>query len=161
MARISQDQAQERHSFLLELFRAQPDISRNEAMDTYKDKFGASLNAKTFNELREQAQRDVPGTDERGEEASVEAEAEAEAPVDDLAGRLKLVASSEPLALATAAKKPKPTKGVAVKNVFVDASQEQLQFLERVIHQLQEAGANNVRIDHGTERWMVLTVDAK
>ncbi|HEX8536485.1 MAG TPA: hypothetical protein VF664_03415, partial [Cystobacter sp.] len=60
-----------------------------------------------------------------------------------------------------AAKKPKPGKGPGVKNVFVDATQEQLQFLERVVHQLQEAGASNIRIDHGTERWMVLTVDSK
>jgi len=160
MARISQDQAQERHTFLLELFRTQPDISRNEAMDTYKDKFGASLNAKTFNELREQALRDVGGAEDKADEAS--AEPEPEAPVDDAAGRLKMVASSEPLTSAqAAARKPKPAKGPGVKNVFVDATQEQLQFLERVIQQLQEAGAHNLRIDHGTDRWMVLTVDAK
>ncbi|MET0405550.1 MAG: hypothetical protein ABW123_24240, partial [Cystobacter sp.] len=55
MARISNDQTQERRAFLLELFRSQPDISRNEAIEAYKDRFGASLNAKTFNELREQA----------------------------------------------------------------------------------------------------------
>ncbi|ATB29921.1 hypothetical protein [Melittangium boletus] len=163
MARISQDQAQERHTFLLELFRTQPDISRNEAMDTYKDKFGASLNAKTFNELREQALRDVETATDKAEETRAEPEldSEPEAPVEDMAGRLKMVASSEPLASAQgAAKKPK-LKSSGAKNVFVDATQEQLQFLERVVHQLQEAGANNVKIDYGTDRWMVLTVDAK
>jgi len=161
MARISQDQAQERHTFLLELFRTQPDISRNEAMDTYKDKFGASLNAKTFNELREQAQRDTSAAEDKAEETPAESEAESEAPVEDLAGRLKMVASSEPLASAQAAAKKPKLKSAGAKNVFVDATQEQLQFLERVVHQLQEAGANNVKIDYGTERWMVLTVDAK
>ncbi|HYO57343.1 hypothetical protein [Archangium sp.] len=35
MARISQDQVQERHAFLLDLFRNQPDISRGEAIDAY------------------------------------------------------------------------------------------------------------------------------
>ena len=79
MARISQDQAQERHAFLLDLFRNQPDISRNEAMDAYKDKFGASLNAKTFNELREQALRDAEN-EEKAEENVSEAE---ETPVEE------------------------------------------------------------------------------
>jgi hypothetical protein len=157
MARISNDQAQERHAFLLELFRNQPDISRNEAMDAYKDKFGASLNAKTFNELREQAQRDVETAEEKAEETSTETET----PADDAASRLKAVASSEPNgAGAQPAKKPK-AKGTGSKNVFVDAAPEQLQFLERVVQQLQDSGANNVRIDHATDRWMVLTVDAK
>jgi uncharacterized membrane protein YfhO len=157
MARISNDQAQERHAFLLELFRNQPDISRNEAMDAYKDKFGASLNAKTFNELREQALRDAESTEEKAEESSTETEA----PVDDAASRLKALASSEQNgASAQPAKKPK-AKGPGAKNIFVDATPEQLQFLERVVQQLQESGANNVKIDYATDRWMVLTVDSK
>ena len=52
-------------------------------------------------------------------------------------------------------------KGAGARNVFVDATQEQLQFLEKVLIQLQDSGANNVRIDHATDRWMVLTVDSK
>ncbi|AKI98861.1 hypothetical protein ATI61_106249 [Archangium gephyra] len=163
MARISQDQAQERHAFLLDLFRNQPDISRNEAMDAYKDKFGASLNAKTFNELREQALRDAEN-EEKAEESVSEAE---ETPVEEtkqrvVAAALDLTngAGTPAAAAAAAAKKPK-AKGAGAKNVFVDATQEQLQFLEKVLIQLQDSGANNVRIDHATDRWMVLTVDSK
>ena len=161
MARISQDQAQERHAFLLDLFRNQPDISRNEAMDAYKDKFGASLNAKTFNELREQALREAES--EKAEESVSEPE---ETPVEETRQRVVAAApvltneAGSPAAAAAAAKKPK-AKGAGAKNVFVDATQEQLQFLERVLIQLQDSGANNVRIDHSTDRWMVLTVDSK
>lgn len=160
MARISQDQAQERHTFLLDLFRSQPDISRNEAMDAYKDKFGASLNAKTFNELREQALRDAE-SEEKAEESVSEPE---ETPVEET--KQRVVAAAPDLTngagapAAAAAKKPK-AKGPGAKNVFVDATQEQLQFLEKVLIQLQDSGANNVRIDHATDRWMVLTVDSK
>jgi HD superfamily phosphohydrolase len=166
MARISQDQAQERHAFLLDLFRNQPDISRNEAMEAYKDKFGASLNAKTFNELRERALSEVESREEKAEESATETEAETETetPAEDSASRLKAVAAAPELTNGASAqpvaKKPK-AKGAGPRNVFVDATQEQLQFLERVVQQLQESGANNVRIDHSTERWMVLTVDSK
>lgn len=159
MARISQDQAQERHAFLLELFRTQPDISRNEAMDTYKDKFGASLNAKTFNELREQAQREV----ESQEEKAAASEPEENEMAEETPSRPPVVATNELVSSAMAqpaAKKPK-AKGPGARNVFVDATQEQLQFLEKVLNQLQEAGAANVRIDHATDRWMVVTVDSK
>jgi hypothetical protein len=158
MARISQDQAQERHAFLLDLFRNQPDISRNEAMDAYKDKFGASLNAKTFNELREQALRDAEN-EEKAEESVSEPE---ETPVEETKQRVVAAAPDLTNGAGTtaAAKKPK-AKGAGSKNVFVDATQEQLQFLEKVLIQLQDSGANNVRIDHSTDRWMVLTVDAK
>jgi hypothetical protein len=52
-------------------------------------------------------------------------------------------------------------KGARQRNLFIDAPREQLAFLERIIQQLQEAGASNVRIDHSTDRWMVLVVDAK
>ncbi len=157
MARISQDQVQERQSFLLELFRNQPDISRNEAMDEYKSKFGATLNAKTFNELREKAQSQVAG------EKVEERETESETSVEDTATMLKTVATSEQtngVGGQPAAKKPK-AKVAGAKNVFVDATPEQLQFLERVVQQLQDSGANNVKIDYATDRWMVLTVDAK
>lgn len=158
MARISQDQAQERHAFLLDLFRNQPDIGRNEAMDAYKDKFGASLNAKTFNELREQALRDAEN-EEKTEENVSEPE---ETPLEET--KQRVVAAAPDLTngagAPAAAKKPK-AKGVGTKNVFVDATQEQLQFLEKVLIQLQDSGANNVRIDHSTDRWMVLTVESK
>jgi hypothetical protein len=56
MARISQDQTQERHAYVLELFREQPELSRADALAAYKARFGAALNPKTLNELREQAQ---------------------------------------------------------------------------------------------------------
>ena len=161
MARISQDQVQERQAFLLDLFRTQPDISRAEAMDAYKDKFGASLNAKTFNDLREQALSGGAATDGGGEERE-ERGSEPEASSDEPT-RPMLPAAVESLGNgAQPAKKLKTHKGgVGPKNVFVDATQEQLQFLERVVQQLQDAGANNLRIDHATERWMVLTVDTK
>ncbi|WNG22592.1 hypothetical protein F0U62_00080 [Cystobacter fuscus] len=168
MARISQDQTQERRAFLLELFRSQPDISRNEAMETYKDRFGASLNAKTFNELREQALSETEARASSPEESQLDADdtdADADAPAEEpTAAPLRVVPTVDSTAAAgtpPAAKKPKPGKGPGAKNVFVDATQEQLQFLERVVHQLQEAGASNIRIDHGTERWMVLTVETK
>lgn len=160
MARISQDQAQERHAFLLDLFRNQPDISRNEAMDAYKDKFGASLNAKTFNELREQAQREVESQEKAAESAP---EPEENEMAEDTTSRPPVVSTNELVSSAStqpAAKKPK-AKGPGSKNVFVDASQEQLQFLEKVLQQLQEAGAMNVKIDHATDRWMVVTVESK
>jgi H2-forming N5,N10-methylenetetrahydromethanopterin dehydrogenase-like enzyme len=158
MARISQDQVQERQAFLLELFRNQPDISRNEAMDEYKTKFGATLNAKTFNELREKAQNQVVEV-----EKVEERETESETSADDVVARLKTVASAEQtngVGGQPAAKKPK-AKVAGAKNVFVDATPEQLQFLERVVQQLQESGASNVKIDYATDRWMVLTVDTK
>jgi hypothetical protein len=169
MARISQDQTQERRAFLLELFRSQPDISRNEAMETYKERFGASLNAKTFNELREQALSETEARADRADVSQTDDDdtddADTDAPSEEpSAAPLRVVPTVESSSAAgspPAAKKPKPGKGPGAKNVFVDATQEQLQFLERVVHQLQEAGANNIRIDHGTERWMVLTVEAK
>ena len=95
------------------------------------------------------------------EEKAEETSPEPELPVNDAASQLKAVASPEQAsASAQPAKKPK-AKGPGSKNVFVDASQEQLQFLERVVMQLQESGASNVRIDYATDRWMVLTVESK
>lgn len=163
MARISNDQTQERRAFLLELFRSQPDISRNEAIEAYKDRFGASLNAKTFNELREQALSEAESAPaSQADEPADDADTDAEPTEEPSSTPLRVVPTVESsLGAPPVAKKPKPGKGPGAKNVFIDATQEQLQFLERVVHQLQEAGANNVRIDHGTDRWMVLTVDSK
>ena len=162
MPRISQDQAQERHAFLLDLFRQQPDISRNEAIEAYKDKFGATLNAKTFNELRERALSEVESREEKAEETT--SEPEPEMPTEDPTSRLKVVEAAPELTNGASAqpvaKRPK-AKGNGPKNVFVDATQEQLQFLERVVQQLQEAGASNLKIDYSTDRWMVLAVESK
>jgi hypothetical protein len=157
MPRISQDQTQERHAFLLELFREQPDITRQDAMDAYKEKFGATINLKTLNQLREDAQKDVSGSTQEPAEASHEEETE-EPSNEDAASRLKAAAetSAQP-----APKAAKPAKGGKQKNVFVDAPKEHLDFLQRIVGQLQEAGATNVRIDHSTDRWMVVVVDAK
>jgi len=162
MPRISQDQAQERHAFLLDLFRRQPDISSKEAMTSYKEKFGQALNPKTLNELRDQAEAEREGNG-FAEPAETDTENEAEeaaaepAPVEDAAARLKAAANPD---ATQPAPKPK-AKAKGSRNVFVDAPKEHLEFLERIVQQLQEAGAANVRIDHSTERWMVLVVDAK
>ncbi|MCY1046231.1 hypothetical protein OV208_33285 [Corallococcus sp. bb12-1] len=165
MPRTSQEQSQERHAFLLDLFRTQPDLSRQDALESFKDRFGATINLRTFNELREQAKKDLsssPSTPAPKEpEPEVEAQDERpEVTVEDAGALLKSAATPELLNGAAPAKKPK-AKGPGVRNVFVDAPQEHLQFLERIVQQLQEAGASNVRIDHGTDRWMVLVVDSK
>jgi hypothetical protein len=157
MPRTSQEQTQERHAFLLDLFRQQPDINSKEALEAFKDKFGATINLKTFNQLREQAE-------EEASSASTPAAEEPESapePAEDPASRLKAAATPEALnGAASPSKKPK-AKGTGAKNIFVDASKENLTFLEGIVQQLQEAGASNVRIDHSTDRWMVLVVDAK
>jgi hypothetical protein len=152
MARISQDQTQERHAYVLELFREQPELSRADALAAYKARFGAALNPKTLNELREQAQNSA------GQGASA----------DDVVAALTRTAdagasatSSTQASSSNGSSKPKAAKGARVKNVFIDAAPEQLQFLEQIVSQLQEAGASNVRVDHATERWMVLTVESK
>ena len=147
MARISQDQTQERHAYVLELFREQPELSRADALAAYKARFGAALNPKTLNELREQAQTGGQGASADDVVAALSRSADAGA------------ASSSAAAASTP--KPKAAKGARVKNVFIDASAEQLQFLESVLAQLQEAGATNLRVDHATERWMVLAVESK
>ena len=153
MARISQDQTQERHAYVLELFREQPELSRADALAAYKARFGASLNPKTLNELREQAQAEA-------------ANGPTGASADDVVAALTRsadagAASSSAAAPAPAPKAPKAPKGAKVKNLFIDAAPEQLQFLEQIVGQLQEAGATNVRVDHATERWMVLAIEAK
>jgi hypothetical protein len=180
MPRISQEQAQERRSFLLDLFRSNPDISRQEALEAFEERFSSTINMKTFQELREQALKEQGSrgpAPEPEEEEVVEEAAEEPAPV------LRMAPSQPEPALngssahgsgysngmsngasssLSAQPKGRPAKGGArQKNVFVDAPKEHLDFLERVLLQLQEGGATNVRIDHSTERWMVLTVDAK
>ena len=161
MPRTSQEQTQERHAYLLELFRQQPDISTKEALESFKSKFGAAINLKTFNQLREQAEEEAesaaPAPASEEPESAAEASAE-----DDAASRLKAVATPEALngAAGGPSKKPK-AKGTGSKHIFVDAPKEHLTFLEGIVQQLQEAGAANVRIDHSTDRWTVLVVDAK
>ena len=157
MPRISQAESQERNAFLLELIRSQPDISRQEAQERFDEKFDATLNPKTFQQLREQVQAD---------RASVAPEApsrdEQDAEDEDSSSSFKPAASTpEGSNGSSSAPAKAKAKGARQKNVFIDASKEQLVFLERIVQQLQEAGASNVRIDHSTDRWMVLTVDAK
>ncbi|MCE9667649.1 hypothetical protein LY474_07450 [Myxococcus stipitatus] len=161
MARTSQEQTQERHAFLLNLFRQQPDISSKEALDAFKNKFGSTINLKTFNQLRAEAEEAAATAAPPAEEPEVETESAPEPVADDAAAQLKAAASPDAAsAAASPAKKPK-AKGNGPKNVFVDAPKEHLTFLEGIVQQLQEAGAANVRIDHSTDRWMVLVVDAK
>ncbi|NTX00865.1 hypothetical protein HUA74_02095 [Myxococcus sp. CA051A] len=159
MPRTSQEQTQERHAFLLTLFRQQPDISSKDALESFKTKFGATINLKTFNQLRAEAEEEVASTPV-AEEPEVEVESAPETVVEDAAAQLKAAATPEALNGAAPAKKPK-AKGTGSKNVFVDAPKEHLTFLESIVQQLQEAGAANVRIDHSTDRWMVLVVDPK
>ncbi|QQR42819.1 hypothetical protein JKA73_27695 [Myxococcus xanthus] len=169
MARTTQEQTQERHAFLLELFRQQPDISSKEALESFKDKFGGTINMKTFNQLREQAEDEAASAAAAAPapapapEVEPEPEAEeTEATVDDAASRLKAAAAPEAIngAAGAPAKKAK-AKGNGPKNIFVDAPKEHLTFLEGIIQQFQEAGAANIRIDHATDRWMVVVVDSK
>ncbi|HVG61549.1 MAG TPA: hypothetical protein VNA24_23510 [Hyalangium sp.] len=157
MPRISQAQTQERNAFLLELIRSQPDISRQEAQERFEEKFDSTLNPKTFHQLREQVQQER--TNSPAEEPSRD---EHDAAEEDGSTSFKPVASGHEAGNGISAQPAKvKAKGARQKNVFVDASKEQLVFLERIIQQLQEAGASNVRIDHSTDRWMVLVVDAK
>ncbi|MFP2908707.1 hypothetical protein ACLESD_27390 [Pyxidicoccus sp. 3LFB2] len=160
MPRTSQEQTQERHAYLLELFRQQPDINTKDALESFKSKFGAAINMKTFNQLREQAEEEAEASASTPE--ADEPESAPEPASEDPAARLKAAATHEALngAAGAPAKKPK-AKGTGTKNIFVDAPKENLTFLEGIVQQLQEAGATNVRIDHSTDRWMVLVVDAK
>jgi hypothetical protein len=161
MPRISQADMQVRSEFLLELIRNQPDISRQEAQERFEEKFDATLNPKLFQQVREQAQQEPTRMGAPAEEPSRE-EHEADAAGDDDAPQFK-PATSGSESTNGAGSQPAKTKakGARQRNVFVDASKEQLVFLERIVQQLQEAGASNVRIDHSTDRWMVLVVDAK
>jgi len=152
MARISQAQTQERNTFLLELIRSQPDITRQEAQERFEEKFSATLNPKSFQELREQVM------EERMNGSADEPEAKNG---EDAAAAAASSNGAEHSNGASAQPAKAKAKGGKQKNLFIDAPKEQLVFLERIVQQLQEAGASNVRIDHSTDRWMVLTVDAK
>lgn len=154
MPRISQEQTQVRHTFLVELIRNQPDLSRQEAQERFEEKFGAALNAKAFQQAREQV------LEERMNPSEEPAREEPEAQEEESAAPQRGNGATDGNGLSAQPAKAKAKNGKQ-KNVFVDASKEQLVFLERIVQQLQEAGAANVRIDHSTDRWMVLVVDAK
>jgi hypothetical protein len=163
-----QDQTQERQAFLLELFRQQPEISRQDASDSYKEKFGSPLPPRLFNQMKEQVQEELASAAEAEEVEEVEeTEDAAEVTVEDAAQQLKAAASPDAATdaangtAAQPAKAAKPKAGKGAKLVFIDAPKENLEFLGRIVSQLQEAGAANVRVDHSTERWMVLVVDGK
>jgi hypothetical protein len=161
MPRIPQAQIEERNTFLLELIRNQPDISRQEAQERFEEKFDATLNPKTFLQLREQVEQERPAR--AAEEPSQD---ESDSTGEDSSALFKPTnGASEATqgngAASQPAKVKAKAKGGAQKNLFIDAPKEQLVFLERIVQQLQEAGASNVRIDHSTDRWMVLVVDAK
>lgn len=159
MPRISQAQTQERTTFVLELIRDQPEISRDDAQERFEEKFDAALNPKLFQQLKEQV--DQERSARPAEEPSHE-DSDSDSASDDAQAPKSTNGGSETGNGLTAqpAKAAKP-KGGKQKNVFVDATKEQLVFLESIVQQLQAAGAANVRIDHSTDRWMVLVVDAK
>ncbi|KFE66223.1 hypothetical protein [Hyalangium minutum] len=161
MPRISNALIQERNEFILEMLRSQPDISRQEAQERFEEKFDATLLPKTFQQLKEQVQQERAAAPAPAEEPAHE---EQDTPEEDSSAQARSAnGASEPTngAAAQPAKAAKAAKAKGQRNLFVDASKEQLVFLERIVQQLQEAGASNVRIDHSTDRWMVLTVDAK
>ena len=138
---------QEKNDFVLALYRQQPELSRSEAMEAFREKFGAPINPRTLNQLRDEALASAPApAAPPAEVVEVEA-ANDEAP-----------AKSEPNG-AGPGRKPKAKGGG--KNIFLEATPEQLTFLQGVLEKLQEAGAANVRIDHATDRWMVVVVDGK
>jgi hypothetical protein len=149
------DTTQDRETFILELFRRQPDISRGEAQDSFKAKFGSALNARMFNQLRDQARAEA--------EEAVEVDAPPEPVEEDVAELLRASARAAESVGQTAspAQKAKAGKGQRLKHVFVEAPKEQLEFLERVVAQFQEAGVANLRLDYGTDRWMVFAVESK
>lgn len=160
MPRISNAQIQERNEFILELLRSQPDISRQEAQERFEEKFDATLLPKTFQQVKEQVQQERAAAPAAAEEPAHEEQDTSEEDSTAQARPSNGASESTNGAAAQPAKAAKP-KAKGQKNLFVDASKEQLVFLERIVQQLQEAGASNVRIDHSTDRWMVLTVDAK
>jgi hypothetical protein len=164
MPRISQAQIQERSTFLLELIRSQPDISRQEAQERFEEKFDATLNPKTFQQLREQVLREQQTQEERTASPAAEEPSREEHDLtngDDTARFKPATGASEVTNGAASQPAKAKAKGARQKNIFVEAPKEQLVFLDRIVQQLQEAGASNVRIDHSTDRWMVLVVDAK
>ena len=157
MARISQVQTQERNTFLLELIRSQPDITRQEAQERFEEKFSATLNPKSFQQVREQVMEErMNGAAEEPTREEPEAKNGEDSAASSSNGN-----GVEHSNGASAQPAKAKAKGGKQKNLFIDAPKEQLVFLESIVQQLQAAGASNVRIDHSTDRWMVLTVDAK
>jgi hypothetical protein len=159
MPRISNAQIQERSAFLLDLLRNQPDLSRDEARERFEEKFEATLNPKLYQELREQVLEERMGGTPAEEPAHEQPEEGSEEEASLQKAPMNGAFEGNGAAGQPAKVKVKASKGQ--KNLFVDAPKEQLVFLERIVQQLQEAGASNVRIDHSTDRWMVLVVDAK
>ena len=159
MARISQAQIQERNTFLLELIRSQPDITRQEAQERFEEKFDSTLNPKSFQQLREQVMEErMNGAAEEPSREEPESKNGEDSAAATTASNGNGVEHSNGASAQPAKAK---AKGGKQKNLFIDAPKEQLVFLESIVQQLQAAGASNVRIDHSTDLWMVLTVDAK
>ena len=138
---------QEKNDFVLALYRQQPELSRSEAMEAFREKFGAPINPRTLNQLRDEALASAPAP------AAPPAEVvEVEAANDEAPAKSETNGAGP-------GRKPKAKGGG--KNIFLEATPEQLTFLQGVLEKLQEAGAANVRIDHATDRWMVVVVDGK
>ena len=140
---------QEKNDFVLALYRQQPELSRSEAMEAFREKFGAPINPRTLNQLREEALASAPAPAPTAPAAEV---VEVEAAADEAPAKSETNGAGP-------GRKPKAKGGG--KNIFLEATPEQLTFLQGVLEKLQEAGAANVRIDHATDRWMVVVVDAK
>lgn len=140
------DTTEERNTFLLELLRQDPQVRSSDVQERLKAKFGGTVSTKVLNQLRDQVQ--------------AEADQAASAPVEQEPARIIELPAEQP-AGASSQKAARPSKGAKVKHVFIDGPKEQLEFLERVVVQLQEAGVANLKIDHGTDRWLVFAVEAK
>lgn len=151
------DTTEERNTFVLELLRAQPEMKSGDIQEKLKSKFGATVSSRVLNQLREQAQAEA----EAAAEAEANTETQPEPLFEDAAGLLKASATESQGTSAPAQRSARAGKGARVKHVFIEAPKEQLEFLERVVAQLQEAGVANLRVDHGTDRWLVFSVDAK
>lgn len=157
------DELQEKQAFLLELFRNQPDIPRSEASDSYKDRFGAPLPPRLFNQMKEQVQAELSqaaAAEEVEETGAPETEVETETAAEESTAARSASETAANPGGAPKAPKAKGAKG-GPRHLFIDAPKDNLEFLGRIVAQLQEAGAANVRIDHSTDRWMVLVVDGK
>jgi len=142
---------EERNTFVLELLRSQPEIKSADVQEKLKSKFGATVSSKVLNQLRDQVQAETESDDDAA------AEPKPEPAFEDAAQLRKEPAETQ----APAQKSARAGKGARVKHIFIEAPKEQLEFLERVVVQLQEAGVTNLRIDHDTDRWMVFSVEGK
>jgi len=142
------DTTEERIHFVLELLRQDPEVKSSDVQEKVKSKFGSPVSTRVLNQLRDQVQAEA-------EESASEPLFEPE-PVKAIELPAEMPMSGSP-----AQKASRPAKGAKVKHVFIEAQKEQLDFLERVVAQLQEAGVANLRIDHGTDRWVVFAVEGK